>query len=95
MHGSVVLAHQLGAPLWFTVLVVLQIEECGVLLCIVCSPIVELDGLLFGPACKERGQLSEDFVSVVEGDYRIFCSSGGDLASSVLEMGRFFMEHFL
>ncbi len=46
---------------------VLQIEECGVLLCLVGPSIVELDGLLGVPACKERGQLSEDFVSVVRG----------------------------
>ncbi len=79
MHGTVVLAHQLGAPLWFMVLVVLQIEECEVLLCLVRPPIVELDGLLSVPACKERRQLGENFVSVVgKGrDYRILGFSGG------------------
>ncbi len=48
----------------------LQIEECRILLCFVCPPIVELDGLLGAAACKERGQLSEDFVSVVGGGGR-------------------------
>ncbi len=75
---------------------VLQIEEYGVLLCLVCPSIVELDGLLGGPACKEQGQLSEDFVSVVGGGgLQNFGFLWRALASSVLEMDPFSVEHFL
>ncbi len=74
----------------------LQIEECGVLLCLVRPPIVELDGLLDGPVCKEWGHFSEDFVYVVGGGGASeFWVSLEYLASSVLEIECFSMDHFL
>ncbi len=63
-------------------------------MCLVCPPTMGLDGLLVGSACKERGQQSEDFFSVV-GGLQNFEFLWKDLASSVLEIDRFSMEHFL
>ncbi len=73
VNESAVLAYQLGCGLQF-----LWCCRMWVLLCLVCPPIVELGGL----ACKERGQLSEDFVSVVggwagEGTTEFWVSLGG------------------